>query len=82
MSLKLIGITIRDQEIDMAGNGNAKVPQLNRDVTGLAQTIQQLALLVGMRFVVDDQKVKAFNASADPAEPVHSIKASRNPAAN
>ena len=48
----------------MAGNGNAKVPQLNRDVTGLAQTIQQLALLVGMRFVVDDQKVKAFNASA------------------
>jgi hypothetical protein len=28
----------------MARNGNAKVPQLNRDVTGLAQTIQQLAL--------------------------------------
>jgi len=66
----------------MAGNGNAKVPQLNRDVTGLAQTIQQLALLVGMRFVVDDQKVKAFNATADQAEPVHSIKASKSAAAN
>jgi hypothetical protein len=61
----------------MAGNDNLKVPQLNRDVTGLAQTIQDLALLVGMRFVVDNQKVKAFNATADQVEPVHSVKASR-----
>lgn len=63
----------------MAGNDNAKVvPQLNRDVTEFAQTIQELPLLVGMRFVVDNQKVKAFHASADQSESAHSIKASRS----
>lgn len=66
----------------MAGNDNLKVPQLNHDVAGLAQTIQELVLLVGMRFVVDNQKVKAFNATADQVERVHSIKASRSAAAN
>jgi hypothetical protein len=52
----------------MATDSNARVPQLNRDVTELAQTIQGLALLVGMRFVINDKKIKAFNASASAGQ--------------
>jgi hypothetical protein len=52
----------------MAGNSNANVPQLNHDVTGLTRTIQELALLVGMRFVVDDQKIKALSAGCNQAQ--------------
>jgi hypothetical protein len=37
--------------------------RIPRDVTELAKTIQELALLVGMRFVVNNQKVKVFNAT-------------------
>jgi hypothetical protein len=68
----------------MAADSNAKIPQLNRDVKELAQTIQELALLVGMRFVVNDKKVKAFNAGAgaNQAERTHSEPALRRAAAD
>jgi hypothetical protein len=60
----------------MANEGNAKLPQLSRDVTELSRAIEQLALLVRMRFVLDSKKVKAFNASADEPEPIRSGSAS------
>jgi hypothetical protein len=72
-------MTIRDREIDMAGNGNAKVPQLNRDVTGLAQTIHYWLECVSWSMT---KRSKPSMRALTPAEPVHSIKASRNPAAN
>lgn len=46
----------------MAADDDAQVPKLDRELEILTRTIQELALLVGMRFVVNVNKVKAFKA--------------------